>query len=55
MNELKVTIPAQRTWLLALRSCIGACGSIAGLSIDTIGDLRIAIDARLMMSAFLYP
>lgn len=44
MNELKVTIPAQRTWLLALRSCIGACGSIAGLSIDTIGDLRIAID-----------
>ncbi|MGI6215927.1 MAG: hypothetical protein ACOYIT_08705, partial [Christensenellales bacterium] len=27
-----------------LRTTIGACGSLAGLSLDTISDLRLAID-----------
>ncbi|MDO5022614.1 MAG: hypothetical protein Q4E07_04675 [Eubacteriales bacterium] len=44
MNDLTITVPAERKWILALRTTIGACGSIAGLSLDTISDLRLAID-----------
>ena len=44
MNELNLTIPADSRWLLALRSSLSAVGAIAGLSLDTIEDMRIAVD-----------
>ncbi len=44
MSDLTITVPAERKWILALRTTIGACGSLAGLSLDTISDLRLAID-----------
>lgn len=44
MNELTLTIPADTKWTLALRSLAGAAGALAGLTLDTIDDLRIAVD-----------
>lgn len=44
MNELTLTVPAERRWTLALRSTLSAAGAIAGLSLDMLDDLRIAVD-----------
>lgn len=44
MNKMTLTIPADNRWTIALRSTLSAVGAIAGLSLDTIDDIRIAID-----------
>ena len=44
MNALTLTVPALQRWALALRTTAGAAGAMAGLSLDLIDDLRIAID-----------
>ena len=44
MNEMRVTVPAGREWGLVIKTAIGAAGSLAGLSLDVIDDLRSAAD-----------
>ena len=44
MNEMTLTIPADIRWTVALRSTLSAAGAIAGLSLETIDDMRLAVD-----------
>lgn len=44
MNEMILTVPADSRWTLTLRSALSAAGAMAGLSLDMLDDLRIAID-----------
>lgn len=44
MNEMIVTVPADCRWTLPLRAALSAAGAMAGLSLDMLDDLRIAID-----------
>lgn len=44
MNEMRITVPAGREWGLVVKTAIGAAGSLAGLSLDVIDDLRTATD-----------
>ena len=44
MNEMRVTVPAGREWGLVIKTAIGAAGTLAGLALDVIDDLRSAAD-----------
>ncbi|HHT15244.1 MAG: hypothetical protein ACOX6G_04075 [Christensenellales bacterium] len=44
MNASTLTVPAEKKWSLVLRTTAAAAGALAGLSLDLIDDLRIAID-----------
>ena len=44
MNASTLTVPAEKRWSLVLRTTASAAGALAGLSLDLIDDLRIAID-----------
>lgn len=44
MNEMILTVPADNRWTLPLRTALSAVGAMAGLSLDMLDDLRIAID-----------
>ncbi|NLG58377.1 MAG: hypothetical protein GX540_08190 [Clostridiales bacterium] len=51
MNEMRLTIPAGREWGLVVKTAIGAAGSLAGLSLDVIDDLRTATDEAFELLA----
>ncbi|MGI6689004.1 MAG: hypothetical protein ACOX6Y_11800 [Christensenellales bacterium] len=44
MNEMRVTVPAGREWGLVINLALGAAGSLAGLSLAVIDDLRSAAE-----------
>ncbi len=44
MNRMRITVPAQQEWALVLRTALGGVGTLAGLSVDMIDDLKTASD-----------
>lgn len=44
MNSMTLTVPANPSWSLVVRTALGAVGVMANLSLDVIDDLRSAVE-----------
>jgi len=44
MAEITVTVPAQKEYVLVLRTALGGVALVKDLSVDALDDLRMAVD-----------